>query len=637
MNGFMYDGEFCIGANYWASHNSINMWKDWNAEAVEEDFKKLSSYGVRYLRMFLVWPVFQPLKAIWANMQLYEYRMGEEELPLPDTEAGHAGVSEEACGHFAEFCALADKYGIKLIVGLLTGHMSFRFYWPPAFEGRNFLTDPTLIKWEIRFVKYFVKRFREESSIVAWDLGNECNCLRGGIQPDQSYVWVHAISSAIRESDPTRPVVSGLDSPALTDREPFNVRDYTELLDVNTTHPYQIFSGTAVDPINTMRAEIEPAIRSTIYQDLGGKPSFIEEVGSIGYNNNSEKTEAEFLRTMYWSAWAQNCHGLFWWCAFDQGRFDYAPYDWNNYGSDYGLFRADGSAKPVADEAKKFHDFLASYEYADLPAHTTEAVVILPRELQNPLKVIDPTYILAKQANLDVRFAHAEDKLPDAKLYILPSVYSSKPMFLHRLNELLDRVREGASLYFSLGDTLFRRIPELTGLTIASRERGFNETITLGSHTFTLGSTYRYNIESVADTCEVLARGGDGRPVYVCNRYGKGKIYFLTFPLEVLISDRPGIFKSENCTPYYEFYKAFAGDADERVSVGGNPCVLTTEHIVGENRRIIVAVNYADSDKEAKLTLRGGWKLDKIVRGAKDADGALIVGANDAAVLEIVK
>ena len=55
MNNFMRDNKFWVGVNYWCSRNSINMWEDWSAEAVEEDFKRLSSHGVRALRMFLVW------------------------------------------------------------------------------------------------------------------------------------------------------------------------------------------------------------------------------------------------------------------------------------------------------------------------------------------------------------------------------------------------------------------------------------------------------------------------------------------------------------------------------------------------------------------------------------------------------
>ncbi len=629
MNDFLNSRDFLIGANYWASKSSINMWSEWDAESIEDDFVKLSSHGIKTLRMFLTWSVFQPLRAIMANMTLYEYRMMPGEIPLPDTEAGRAGVSEEACEHFEEFCKLAEKYDIKLIVGLLTGHMSFRYFCPEAFVGKNPLTDPSVIKWELKFVRYIVKRFKNQPAIAAWDLGNECSQL-APLAPDQGYVWTQSVTSAIRESDPTRPVVSGFAHCPL-DHEAFNIRDTAEIVDVTTTHPYQIFCSTAIDPINSIRPEIDPAMRATLYENLGGKPSFVEEVGSIGYTNNSEKTENDFFKTMFWSVFAQGNRGLFWWCAFDQGHFDYAPYDWNNYGSDYGYFRSDGSAKPVADSARELGDFLQSFEYAKLPRHTEEAVCIVSREQPDPLKLFNSTFILAKQANLDLRFAHAEEKLPDSKLYIFPSVVSSKPIFLHRLNELLEKVKNGASLYISLGDTLIRRLPELTGLTIASRERGSDESVTLRGEKFILCGRFRYNIESVAETCKILATGEDGRPVFVKNQYGIGHIYFLTFPLESLIADRAGIFKDENSTPYYHFYEEFAKDADDRAVKSSSPLVLTTEHILDNNRRLIIAINYSDADSKPTFVLRDSWKLVKYHRGDE------IVKAHDAVIFEVAK
>lgn len=630
MNDFMRDNKYYIGVNYWASHNSIKMWEDWDADVVESDLMKLSSHGVKTLRMFITWDTFQPLRAIMANMTVYEYRMMPGEKPLPDTEAGRAGVSEEACEHFKEFCDLANKYGVKLIVGLLTGHMSFRHFCPEAFVGKNPITDPTTIKWEVRFIRYFVNRFKNESAIIAWDLGNECNNF-GPVTADQSYVWAYTITSAIRESDKTRPVVSGYAECPLEINKPFNLRDTAEILDITTTHPYQIFSPTMIDPLNSMRAEIAPAVRATVQETMGGKPSFVEEVGSIGYLNNSEKTEAEFLKTMLWSTFAQGNRGCFWWCAFDQGQLDYAPYDWNNYGSDYGLFRADGSPKPVANVTKEFDEFLKNFEYAELPPHTKEAVCIVPRGLSDPMKLFYSVFILAKQANIDLHFAHAEEKLPDSDLYILPSVYSNQPILLHRLNELLEKVKNGASLYLSLGDTLFRRIPELTGLTVASRERGRVEKINLDGNIFDLGGTFKYNIESVADSCEVLATGEDGRPVFVKNKYGKGHIYFLTFALEWLISDRPGIFKDENCAPYYKFYEKFAADVNTRFTKSNNPCVLTTEHMINDSERIVIAINYSSDDKYFEPEMREDCEIANVYYGDN------LIKAHDAFVFKVKK
>jgi len=636
MNNFMQDGDFYIGANYWASHASINMWSEWDAEAVEKDFQSLSSYGVHYLRMFLVWPDFQPLKAIMANEILYEYRMMPGEKPLPDTEAGRAGVSEEACEHFAEFCKLAEKYDMKLIVGILTGHMSFRFYSPAAFEGKNFLVDPATIKWEIRFVRYFVKRFRNEKSIVAWDLGNECSNMQNTMtDPDQGYVWMQCITSAIRESDPTRPVVSGFAECPL-DHEKFNVREVGEEVDVLTTHPYQIFSETSKDPYDSLRAEIEPAFRSTLYEDLGKKPSFVEETGSIGYMNCSEKAEARGIRASLISTWAHKQRGFFWWCAFDQGHLDYAPYDWNNYGSDYGYFRKDRSAKPVVEEAKKFFDFLKEFPYAKLPDLKREAVCIVPRLVENSRPILQNTFILAKQAGFDLRFEHAEEKMPESKLYIMPSVEVNKPMFLHRLNELLEQVKSGASFYFSMGDTLFRRIPELTGLTIESREEVESIIVTdKNGKEWKIPSKWRYNIEEVADSCEVLAKDEKGNPVFVCNHYGKGKIFFLTFPLEEIVSRIPAVFK-EDAPNYADFYAPLYQEVGDRILKTNEKEVLTTEHLISENHALICVINYSNIDKNLPISVSNGWKIINTFRG-NIQDNTLCIPACDGIILELKK
>ena len=43
MTDYLRDNKFHVGANYWASKNSINMWSDWDESVVEEDFRKLSN------------------------------------------------------------------------------------------------------------------------------------------------------------------------------------------------------------------------------------------------------------------------------------------------------------------------------------------------------------------------------------------------------------------------------------------------------------------------------------------------------------------------------------------------------------------------------------------------------------------
>lgn len=57
--------------------------------------------------------------------------------------------------------------------------MSFRTYTPPAFEGKALLSDHNVMRWQLRFVKYFVSRFKKCDAIVGWDLGNEVKNMPG--------------------------------------------------------------------------------------------------------------------------------------------------------------------------------------------------------------------------------------------------------------------------------------------------------------------------------------------------------------------------------------------------------------------------------------------------------------------------
>ena len=125
MKNFLENGFF-TGINYWGSKSAINMWSEFDAESIENDLSLLRDAKITHLRVFPLWSVFQPLHALYGPSNIYEYTFGED--PLPDTPAGRAGVSEEACQKFEKFCSIAEKYGMKLIVALITGHMSFRMY-----------------------------------------------------------------------------------------------------------------------------------------------------------------------------------------------------------------------------------------------------------------------------------------------------------------------------------------------------------------------------------------------------------------------------------------------------------------------------------------------------------------------------
>ena len=60
-------------------------------------------------------------------------------------------------------------------------------------------------------MRHFVRDMKSRSAIVAWDVGNECNCL-GEATRSEAWTWLYEITSAIRLEDPSRPVVGGMHS-----------------------------------------------------------------------------------------------------------------------------------------------------------------------------------------------------------------------------------------------------------------------------------------------------------------------------------------------------------------------------------------------------------------------------------------
>lgn len=626
--------RFFTGINYWESKSAINMWKNFDINVIEGDFQLLKEAGITHLRVFPLWSEFQPLHALYGPCDVYEYSFGED--PLPDTPAGRAGVSETACEKFRQFCRLAQKYDMKLIVALITGHMSFRTYTPPAFGGKAILGDPTVMKWQLRFVKYFVKRFRDEPAILGWDLGNEPANLPGGTSnPDTFYVWCSVIADAVKSCDDSHPVISGMARSGIEGTES-NYKTIGEMCDIHTEHPYNIFE-TKSDPLATMKPILDIPFRCKMGGDIGNIPTFVQEFGSIGYMNCSARSEADFYRASLYTALAHGCHGTMWWCAFDQGHLDYAPYRWNTIGSDYGFFDKDGAAKPLVSENLAFRENLSRIPGGVLPKHAACGTILVPRDDGTlDYETLRAVYMLAKQANLDLNFHYSLDPIKPSLLYLLASIGGHKSIPKHRLDEVLRQVRNGAVLYLSADTGLFRQIPEITGVSIAYREAvNAEKIITFSGQRLPVKTTYFYKPES--SEAEILARDENGDGVFFKNKYGKGYVYFLTVPLEKYLAYKPGAFYGEDLPPYSIIYREIAACAGiSRAADSDNPYIRLTEHPIDENTRYVFAINYHNKIECANLIQNGSYDVSVVFGGTYD-NGKIRLKNNDAILLRLAE
>jgi len=628
-------GSFVIGCNYWASHAGTAMWSDWRPDAVDADLQQLSEAGMQVLRVFPLWPDFQPITLLrTAHSRPIEFRLGER--PLPDDDAGGAGVSPEAIDRFRQFADLADKHGLRLIVGLITGWMSGRLFVPPALEGMNPITDATAVMWEVRLVRHFVRQLGGHRAIIAWDLGNECNCM-GHATREQSWLWTSTIVNAIRVEDRTRPVVSGMHSLSTARDGAWRISDQGELTDLLTTHPYPIFTPHCDrDAVNTIRAGLHAAAESRMYADVGGRPCLVEEVGTLGPMLASEAVAADFVRCGLLSSWANDCHGFLWWCAYDLDRLEHAPYDWDSYERELGLFRADRTPKPVLREMAAFRRFIAALPVRRLPPRTTQAVCVLTAG-QDSWAAAFGAFVLAKQAGFDISFQTSEQPLRDSALYLVPCMSGAQSFSRRRWLELLDRVRSGATAYVSHNDAMLSPFVEPFGLEVVSRSRrvapaGIRIDALPDVSAFSVGSPFRLGLSPTR--AAVLGGEADGNPAFTCADYGRGRIYFLTVPIEQHATATPGGFDAPNAQPLWRIYRQIAEQAIAgRAVQKEHPQLGVTEHPLDARTRAVVVINYSPAPVSSSIRMAAGWRPAATWRGNPPAARAALwdiaVPAND--------
>ena len=622
-------GEFRTGCNYWASNAGLYMWRRWDAKAVAQDIADLAANGVNVMRVFPLWPDFQPLTRL-LGCNGVDRGVCQADGPLLNP----AGVDPVMMGRFRFMCDEAEKHGVKLVVGLITGWMSGRLFAPPAFEGRNVLTDAETVAWEVRFVRHFVREFRDHPAIIGWDLGNECNCLA---ETDvwQSWCWLNTIASAIRGEDATRPVVSGMHGCKSLTTKPWNLDMQNELIDELTTHPYPLFTpGASTDRFDAMRSECHPVAESLYYWNLSGRHCFVEEAGDLGRCTASEERSAASMRTAMFGSWASGLGAYVWWCAYDQAGLGFPPYTWNAIERELGLFTRSRQVKPSLRELGAFRKFLDGLprEIAALPPRRTDATFLVPQKENGWLPGF-AAYMLSKQAGFDIAYASAEKPLPDASFYILPAGTTYDTYSEQAWDAVLAKVRAGATLLLSKGNlTRYSGFEAATGVRIEwYRSGGRSGTFKLGGERPVAWSDTTTTSVS-AQGAEVLAES-NGEPILTAHALGRGKVVFVNFPIETDAAGRRDCFSGRNPNPQYLVYRKAAEIAGvKRRAACDVPYVGLTEHALGDGRTVVVAVNYDNDPVDCELTLDG--KVEKTWRGTV-ADGRLRIAGNDAAVFVI--
>lgn len=614
-------GSFALGVNYWASHAATEMWSRWDEAVVDEDFRQLAAHGLRTVRVFPLWPDFQPITRLYfGDNRPAEFRLGEQ--ALPDSEIGRAGMSEVMMTRFERLCDLAARHGLRLVVALITGQMTYRLFMPPGLAGLDPICDPVALMWEQRFVHYFVKRMKGHPAIAAWNFGNECNIMGKASSREAASFWMGAIADAVRVHDATRPLISGMDAfggGQIDDsiHEPqvrWTARRQAEHCDALTIHHYVMWKKAGSDPCDTLKPCLAPTVENLVVAGITGRPTFVEEIG-LNWRPMmaSYDTLAAYVRTNLWNLWAEDCRGLLWWCAFDQQDQRQAPYGWEAPGLEHGVFSGDRRPHRTAQEIARFRATLDGLPFASLPAVERRAVVLLGDHRQHGESASLGAYLLARQAGFAVDFQQACQALKPADLYILPSTTGRCGLAGEPWERLKAAVRAGATLYISADDVYLEGLSEVAGAEVVRRTgkpgcRRFD--FDLGDSRFALTAPLGHLSTMAARSAEVGGRAEDGSPAFFTARYGAGTVHLLGFPLETAAVETPMALHEDGLRDAWRIYAHIgAGILARRTVAKGRPLLGLSEHRLSGSRLAAVAVNCGPEPLRDDLAIAAGWTL----------------------------
>lgn len=583
---------FLTGVNYWASNAGMHTFKDFNEQVIDKDFEFLSKHGVDTVRVFPLWPDFQPIENSRAKTTTFPIRVNGAPVEYLKYKSG---LSEDACDKFSKLLALAKKHNLKVIVALLTGWMSGKKFVPEAIGELNPITDKKAIVLECAFIEDFVKVFKDSKQIIAWELGNECNALSLESPRADNDLWVQTVSQAIRLADPTRPIFAGMHG--LSANGNWSLQTLARFTDMQTTHPYPLFTPfCSKEEITTMRASLHASAESEYYASISKKPCLVEEIGTLGPMVISGEKSGNYVEKAYATSFASGTTGFLWWCAFDQDKLDFAPYDTFAIEQNLGIAYDNETPKPLLLKLNETANFFKALP--NLPAPEKDVTVILSNE-QDEWKTAYGAYVLALQSGHTATFTFENQELPKSKNYVLASITSQTGIPSILVKQLVKEVENGANLLITYNGGYLSSFEKLTGLEVQGRtELPHTLNFTVDGKAVEISTQAKLLLKPT--TAKVVVEN-DSDVILTENCLGKGKVYFFNAPLENAFSET---FYPQDTNLYTVYEKTFENKL--KISTTNSKVAVFSYDLNGKHGAILV--NFSN---EKTVKLNGDIKVVK--------------------------
>ncbi|MET7275418.1 MULTISPECIES: glycoside hydrolase 5 family protein [Streptomyces] len=296
-----------FGVNYTPSQGWFHHWLDFDLDSVRADLDSVAALGVDHVRVFPLWPYFQPNRAL---------------------------IRERAVEHLVELVDAAGERGLDVNVDGLQGHLSsFDFLpaWTRTWHRRNLFTDPEVIDGQAVYLRTLAAALADRSNFLGMTLGNEVNQFSAGPHPDpdratgdQIDAWLERMLAACEEGAPGRMHLHAeYDATWYQDDQPFTPAQAARRGSVTAVHSW-VFNGTAQRHGRTsVPSEHHAAYLielSKAWADDPHRPVWLQEVGAPAPLVPAEHAAAFTEATVANALDCPDLWGVTWWCSHDVSR-----------------------------------------------------------------------------------------------------------------------------------------------------------------------------------------------------------------------------------------------------------------------------------------------------------------------------
>ena len=343
---------FRLGVNYWPAEHAMDWLAAYDPAATRRDFGRARAAGLDCLRVFVRWSDVQPAET---------------------------AIDTAAIGSLVDAADAASEVGAELIVTLFVGHMS-GVNWAPHWAAggsdgdrrfrvlarsgtapvsglRNWYSDPGIGAAQERLAASLATALRGHPAVWMWDLGNEnSNCT---IPPDAGAgtAWLDRMTGAIRAADPERLITVGLHMEDLEDDRRIGPAEVARYCDVVSMHGYPAYTAWVDGPTDD---RLLPFLALLTRWLANGAAVLFEEFGMptgtpAGTGPDrlvDEDAAAAYTGRALDGLHRAGCLGALLWCFADYvpALHRRPPFDEARHERSFGLWRADGSPKPVIAE-----------------------------------------------------------------------------------------------------------------------------------------------------------------------------------------------------------------------------------------------------------------------------------------------